>query len=148
MRRPALLLLLALTACGGDGPQIVPSGNWAQTLPPGDIDIAELSVDASGAATARFGVDAVTRPDESINYCAAAELPRLALDADGAFDVDATLIGRGPGLTDGPPVPAAHFSGQVRGNTMTLTVTTANGVWGRFTLTHGAPLLGERICVD
>jgi hypothetical protein len=149
LRRLIPVLLLGLAAgCGDAGFQTAPSGTWAQALPPGDLDIAELSVDPTGAATARFGVDTVTNPDESINYCASAELPRLSLDADGRFDVNGTLIGRGTGLSGGQPVPAARFSGTVRGDTMTLTVTTVNGVWGRFTLTHGAPFLGERVCVD
>lgn len=143
-----LLVLLCVSGCGQSGPDVAPSGDWAQALPPEDIDIAELQVDATGAATARFGVDTVTNPNESVNYCARATLPRLALDSDGRFDVSGTLIGRGTGLTGGPPVPAAQFSGAVSGSTMTLTVTTVNGLWGRFTLTLGAPLKGVRICVD
>jgi hypothetical protein len=117
-------------------------------MPPTDLDLAELQVDASGAATARFGLDTESDPNQSVNYCASATLPRLSLDADGRFDVSGTLIGRGIGLTDGPPVPAAQFSGRVRGNTMTLSVTTVNGVWGHFTLSFGAPLRGVRLCVD
>jgi hypothetical protein len=145
---PVLVLLSWLAGCGNSDLAVVPSGDWAQALPPGDVDIAELQVDATGAATAQFGVDTVTDPDQSINYCATATLPRLTLDANGRFDVSGTVIGRGTGLTGGPPVPAARFSGTVQGDTMQLTVTNVNGVWGQFTLTHGAPFKGERICVD
>jgi hypothetical protein len=143
-----VLFVLLLPACGTSEMTTVPSGNWAQALPPGDRDIVELQIDASGAATARFGVDVVSDPTRSINYCATATIPRLTLDADGHFDVTATMIGRGTGLTGGPAVPAAQFTGTVSGPTMTLTVTNVNGVWGRFTLTLGAPFLGELICVD
>ncbi len=143
-----VLLMVGLASCGGSGTQTAPPGDWAQTLPPGDLDIAELTVDATGAATAQFGVDTATHPDQSINYCATATLPRLVLDAGGRFDVNGTLAGRGTGLTDGPAVPAARFSGSVRGQIMDLTVTTVNGVWGRFTLTLGAPFQGERVCID
>jgi hypothetical protein len=45
-------------------------------------------------------------------------------------------------------VPAAEWAGTIQGNTMTLTVTNTNGVWGRFTLTRGAPFKGELICID
>jgi hypothetical protein len=145
---PVLLLCSSLCVCGKADVGVVPSGSWAQALPPGDLDVAELQVDASGAATARFGVDTASDPNQSINYCATATLPRLTLDADGRFDVSGSLIGRGTGLTDGPPVPAAQFTGTVKSSTMELTVTNANGVWGRFTLTLGAPLKGERVCVD
>ena len=126
----------------------VPSGNWAQALPPGDRDIVELQVDASGAATAKFGVDTVSNPDFSINYCSTATIPRLTLDTNGHFDVSGTIIGKGTGLTDGPVVPVAQFTGTVTGNTMALTVTNTSGVWGHFTLTLGAPFIGELICVD
>ena len=143
-----VLLMVGLASCGGSGTETAPPGKWAQALPPGDLDIAELTVDATGAATAQFGVDTVTNPDQSINYCATATLPPLLLDASGNFDVNGTLAGRGTGLTDGPAVPAARFSGSVRGQTMELTVTTVNGVWGRFTLTLGAPFQGERVCID
>lgn len=144
---PALALLCIL-GCGSSGPDVVPSGDWAQAMPPEDINLAELQVDATGAAIARFGIDTVTNPDQGVIYCARATLPRLALDSDGRFDVNGTLIGRGNGLTSGPPVPAARFTGTVSGNTMNLTVTTVNGVWGRFTLNFGAPLKGVRLCVD
>ena len=140
--------MLILAACGTTEMTTVPSGNWAQALPPGDLDVAELQVDSTGAATARFGVDAVSYPDRSINYCATATIPRLTLDADGHFDVTGTMIGRGVGLTDGPAVPVAQFTGTVSGNTMTLAVTNSNGVWGRFTLTLGAPFKGELVCID
>lgn len=143
-----VLLMVGLASCGGSGTQTAPPGDWAQALPSGDLDIAELTVDTTSAATALFGVDTATYPDRSINYCANATLPRLVLDADGRFDVNGTLAGRGTGLTDGPAVPAARFSGSVRGQTMDLTVTTVNGVWGRFTLNLGAPFQGERVCVD
>jgi hypothetical protein len=93
-------------------------------------------------------VDTVSDPTRSINYCATATIPRLNVDANGHFDVAATMIGRGTGLTEGPAVPAAQFTGTVSGTTMTLTVTNVNGVWGHFTLTLGAPFLGELICVD
>lgn len=143
-----MILLLWVSGCGSPGPEVVPSGDWAQAMPPEDIDLAELQVDATGAATARFGIDTVTNPNESVIYCTRATLPRLALDSDGHFSVNGTMIGRGNGLTGGPPVPAAQFSGSVTGNTMQLTVTTVNGVWGRFTLTFAAPLKGVRLCVD
>ena len=143
-----VLVLLCLSGCGQSGPEVVPSGDWAQAMPPEDINLAELQVDATGAATARFGIDTVTNPNEVVIYCTRATLPRLALDSDGHFNVNGTMIGRGNGLTSGPPVPAAQFSGTVTGNTMQLTVTTVNGVWGRFTLTFGAALKGVRLCVD
>jgi hypothetical protein len=126
----------------------IPSGNWAQALPGVDRDVAEMTVDASGAVTAKFGVDFVTNPDRSINYCATATIPKLTLDASGHFDVSGTIQGRGTGLTDGPVVPVAQFSGTVTGNTMVMTVTNTSGVWGRFTLTQGAPFIGELICID
>jgi hypothetical protein len=140
------MFALLLPACGTTDVTTVPSGHWAQAL--GDRDIVELQVDGTGAATATFGVDTVSNPDRSINYCATATIPRLTLDADGRFDVNATMIGRGTGLTDGPAVPAAQFTGTVSGSTMTLVVTNSNGVWGRFTLTLGAPFKGELICID
>lgn len=126
----------------------VPTGNWAQTLPSGDRDIVELQVDATGAVTARFGVDPESSSERSINYCAEATIPKLTLDANGHFDVSGTIIGKGTGLTDGPVVPVAQFTGSVTGNTMTLTVTNTSGVWGRFTLKLGAPFIGELICID
>ena len=148
MRR-AFPLLLALLGSGcGDKLTIAPSGTWAQALPSGQIDIVELQIDASGAATASFGVDTESNPNQSINYCATATISRLMIDSEGKFDVNATMIGRGTGLTDGPPVPAAELAGTIHGNTMTLTVTNTNGVWGRFTLTQGAPFKGELICID
>jgi hypothetical protein len=142
------LLLVVLGSACGTKLTTVPSGTWAQTLPSGQTDIVELQIDASGAATARFGVDTESNPDRSINYCATATIPRLTIDSEGKFDANATMIGRGTGLTDGPPVPAAEFSGTIRGGTMTLTVTNTNGVWGRFTLTQGGPFKGELICID
>jgi hypothetical protein len=147
-RTPLVLLAIGLASCGGSGGETAPPGNWAQALPPGDLDVAELTVDATGAATGQFGVDTVTNPNQSINYCAMVTLPRLILDSSGNFDVNGTLAGRGTGLTDGPAVPSARFTGSVRGGTMELTVTTANGTWGRFTLTLGAPFQGERVCID
>ena len=148
MRRVILLLLALLGSGCEDKLTIAPSGTWAQALPSGQIDIVELEIDASGAATARFGVDTESNSDQSINYCATAMIPRLMIDPDGKFDVSATMTGRGTGLTDGPPVPAAEFAGTISGDTMTLTVTNANGVWGLFTLTQGAPFKGVLICVD
>jgi hypothetical protein len=127
---------------------IAPSGTWAQALPSGQRDIVELEIDASGAATARFGVDTESNPAQSVNYCATATIPKLTVDSDGSFDANATMIGRGTGLTDGPAEPSADFSGTIRGSTMTLTVTNVNGVWGRFTLTQNAPFKGELICID
>ena len=146
-RRSIIVFVLAAAGCGKPE-AVIPSGNWAQALPSGEIDIVELQVDATGAATAKFGVDTETNPDESINYCASATIPKLVLDSAGHFDASGTVIGRGTGLTGGAPVPAAQFSGSVSGSTMTMTVTNVNGVWGRFTLTLGAPFKGERICVD
>ncbi|MFI5183862.1 MAG: hypothetical protein ACHQNV_05655 [Vicinamibacteria bacterium] len=143
----AALCVIVAAGCGTPVP-IVPSGSWAEALPSGEIDIVELQVDAAGAATARFGVDAETDPNQGINYCASATIPKLVLDSNGHFDTNGTMIGRGTGLTGGPPEPAAQFSGSVSGNTMSMTVTNVNGVWGRFTLTLGAPLKGVRICVD
>ena len=143
-----LLFVLSFSACQDSKVELVPSGKWAQAMPPTDLDLAEIQVEATGAATARFGLDTESDPNQGINYCASATLPQLSLDSEGRFDVNGTLIGRGTGLTDGPPVPAARFSGTVRGNTMALTVTTVNGVWGRFTLALGAPLKGVRLCVD
>jgi hypothetical protein len=147
-QRVILLAFAALAGGCGNEVSTAPSGDWAQALAGTDVDIVEMQIDASGAATARFGVDAVSNPERSINYCATATIPRLTVDSDGRFAVNATLIGRGTGLTDGPPLPAAELSGTIRGNTMSLTVTNANGVWGRFTLTQGAPFKGELICVD
>jgi hypothetical protein len=142
-----LVLALLGAGCGNDL-TIAPSGTWAQALPSGQRDIVELRIDASGAATARFGVDTESNPDRSINYCATSTIPQLTIDSDGRFDVGATMIGRGMGLTDGSPEPAAEFSGTIRGTTMSLTVTNTNGVWGRFSLTQGAPFKGELICID
>jgi len=142
------MIVLSCAGCGDSKLEVVPSGDWAQAMPPTDLDLAELQVDTMGAATARFGLDTESSPDQAINYCASATLPRLSLDAEGRFDVSGTLIGRGTGLTEGPPVPAAQFSGTVRGNTMDLTVTTVNGVWGHFMLQLGAPLKGVRLCID
>jgi hypothetical protein len=45
-------------------------------------------------------------------------------------------------------VPAAELAGTTHGSTMTLTATNTNGVWGRFTLTQGAPFKGELIGID
>jgi len=142
-----MLLVVLLSACGESVP-VIPSGNWAQALPSGDRDVVELQIDASGAATARFGIDFETNPSQSVNYCASATVPRLVLDSAGKFDVSASMTGRGTGLTGGRPEPTAQFTGSVSGNTMTLTVTNVNGVWGRFTLTLGAPSKGVLICVD
>jgi hypothetical protein len=145
--RIASTLLVLLSACGDSAP-VIPSGNWAQALPSGSRDVAEIEVDASGAVTARFGVDTETNPNQSINYCASATVPRLVLDSTGKFDVAASMTGRGTGVSGGPAEPTAQFTGSVSGNTMTLTVTNANGVWGRFVLGLGAPFKGELICVD
>ncbi len=148
MRRWLAVLFVVVAPGCGKPAAVVPSGNWAQALPSGDVDIVELQVDATGAATAKFGVDTETNPDASINYCASATIPRLVLDSAGHFDASGTVIGRGTGLSGGAPVPAAQFSGSVSGSIMTMTVTNVNGLWGRFTLTLGAPFKGERICVD
>jgi hypothetical protein len=148
MRRGSIIVFVLAAAGCGKPEAVVPSGNWAQALPSGDVDIVELQIDATGAATAKFGVDTETDPNQSINYCASATIPKLVLDSAGHFDANGTVIGRGTGLTGGPPVPAAQFSGSVSGSTMSLTVTNVNGIWGRFTLTLDAPFKGERICVD
>ena len=148
MRR-MIPLLVALSGSGcGNTVTTAPAGNWAQALPSGQRDIVELQVDASGAATARFGVDNESNPDLAIRYCATATIPQLTIDSDGKFDASATMLGRGTGLTNGPAEPSAEFSGTIRGSTMTMTVTNVNGVWGRFTLTQNAPFKGELICVD
>jgi hypothetical protein len=143
-----VVFVLLFSSCANAPLEVVPFGGWAQALPTTDLNLAELRVDANGGAKARFGLDTVSDPSGVINYCANATLPRLALDADGHFDVIGTKIGRGPGLTEGFPQASAEFSGSVHGNTMDLTVTTVDGVWGRFTLTQGAPLRGVRLCVD
>ena len=148
MRRMIPVVVVALGWGCANSVTIAPSGTWAQALPSGQRDIVELQIDGSGAATARFGVDNESNPARSINYCATATIPQLTVDSDGRFDASATMIGRGTGLTDGPPVPAADFSGTIRGSTMTLTVTNVNAVWGRFTLTQNAPFKGELICID
>lgn len=143
-----LFSLLLLSTCGPGQLEVVPFGGWAQAMPTTGLNVAELRVDATGGALARFGLDTVSDPDQPINYCAQATLPALALDADGRFDVAGTKIGRGPGLTSGLPQAQAEFSGSVHGNTMDLTVTTVDGIWGHFILTQGAPLTGVRLCVD
>jgi hypothetical protein len=141
------LAALLVASCGDGAPDVVPFGGWAEALPGTDLNVVELRVSATGEAQARFGLD-TSNPDEVVNYCANATLPRLALDQDARFDVVGTKIGRGPGLTHGLPQANAEFSGSVHGRVMDLTVTTADGVWGRFTLTQGAPLRGVRLCVD
>lgn len=148
MRRLIAVVLVLLGSGCGDTLTIAPSGTWAQALPSGQTDVVELQIDATGAATARFGVDTESNPGQSINYCATATIPRLMIDSEGKFDVSATMIGRGTGLTDGPAVPAAEWTGTIHGNTMSLTVTNTNGVWGRFTLTQGAHFNGELVCID
>ena len=143
-----LAFVLLLSSCSDNSLDVVPFGGWAQPMPGTGLNLAELRVDATGGAMARFGLDTVSNPDEPVNYCAQATLPALTLDADGRFDVMGTKIGRGPGLTNGLPQAQAEFSGSVHGSTMDLTVTTVDGVWGHFTLTQGAPLTGVRLCVD
>ena len=148
MRRWMVVMLVGFVSGCYSSQPVVPSGNWAQTVPSGNRDIAELQIDATGAATAKFGVDTESNPDRSINYCATATISKFTLDSSGNFDVSASMQGRGTGLADGPAEPTAQFTGSVSGCTMNLTVTNVNGIWGRFTLTLGAPFKGELICVD
>jgi hypothetical protein len=56
--------------------------------------------------------------------CALGKFPTPALDADGRFETDGTFtVFIGPSLPD-PKLTSAHFSGIVRGDVLTLTITT------------------------
>jgi hypothetical protein len=71
------------------------------------------------------------------------ELP-LTLDAEGRFSAEGTFVAQGMGPTredDPPKSRAAVYSGAVRNNLMTLTVTVADSKeeGGTFELTQGKP---------
>jgi hypothetical protein len=140
-------ILLATTACQRTT-MLVPAGTWSQAFPDGSHDLATLQVDASGHATATFGVDAFSK-NESVNYCGTATAATLSVDQNGDMDEPATLDARGPGLlTKAPGATNARFSGTVTGETMNLIVSTASGNWGVFALVHNQPQHGVLICVD
>jgi hypothetical protein len=73
--------------------------------------------------------------------CGSGTLPRPVSDATGSFDAQGTFD-----VTGGPPPPSqqqptvARFSGVVRGDTLTLTITTAHASYGPFAATRGSPM--------
>jgi len=58
--------------------------------------------------------------------CGHGQFPQPAVRADGTFDIDGTYrVEAGP--ISNTPAPAAKFTGVVRGQTLTLTVTPSDG---------------------
>lgn len=150
MKRLALvgILLVTATAACKRTTMLVPAGNWTQAFPDGTHDLATLQVDATGHATATFGVDAFSK-NEAVSYCGTATVEALRVDQNGDMEEPANLDARGPGLLKkAPGATNARFSGTVTGGTMNLIVSTPTGNWGVFALVHNAPQHGVLLCVD
>ena len=106
-RRVAIgVICFLLAACGADTPTqpagatLLSAGTWT-----GD---GCLSVGADGC--------------DLIVGCGHGRFPLPAVRADGSFDVDGTYRVEG-GPVDTTPAPPATFSGVLKGQTLTLTVT-------------------------
>src|SRR4051794_37441278 len=72
--------------------------------------------------------------------CAAGQISEpLAMDDKGNFDVHGTFAAEHPGPTtrDADAGAAAHYTGHVDGDTMTLKIVRGNEEMGAFTLTRG-----------
>jgi hypothetical protein len=125
---PALTLVIAVTgpgACGHapaapDAAQArVPDGNW------GGMG-ALLTVDGASVAI-QFD-------------CAEGTLSGpLTMNEKGRFAVEGTFVrGRGGPVPEDPPPPErATYSGQVSGDTLTMTVRVGDEEFGTFTVTRG-----------
>lgn len=115
---------LSLVACAAHarlGPsEALPTGPWG-----GERAVLEVR---QGGADIEFecAAGAVTAP--------------FILAEGGAFDLPGTFRPQRPGPerdTD-PAASAARYQGDVRGDTMTLTVVRGSDKWGPYTLTRGA----------
>jgi hypothetical protein len=98
------IVCLAIGACAGTPSQpngTLPTGRWSS-------DSGCLSVAADGC--------------DLVVGCGHGQFPRPAVHADGTFEVNGTYrIEVGPISSD--PAPPAIFSGVVKGQTLTLSVT-------------------------
>lgn len=115
---------LSFVACSAHarlGPsQALPSGPWG-----GERAVLEVR---PGGADLDF-------------ECAAGTIAGpFTVDADGGFDLAGTFTPQHPGPVRDTDAAAtsARYTGDIRDDTMTLTVTNASGKWGPYTLTRGA----------